>query len=437
MTLREDDAKPLDVPEGLYGYELVRWAVERPVGAHRLAWALLSVAELVLREADRAYGVEDDRPELAVASVRRWCLRQQRRDPTMDDLSGIGGAIITAHAEIGPAYSAMSYLLAFGPNYEGRADQDLYDAWLAMQHAGITLSDLRRETGRDGMARAVETFRRGLASPVVETRGNPPEGAEAGPEEYVTIVETQSPDQGQPWRLAEGFYADDVAIADITEGLAGRLAPATAVRVRLRVGASPTKWLGVVNRRGEVVEAPSPNRDAFLGWVGTWEEGWDDDDAEWFFKNIECVEYGLLAMAALECVEIARPVVAAGADMRAFDEAAANLRARAKERRPRAAEPASDGLYNVRLELSRLTARGPASASRTALEAMREACFPRRPDQCSPMIWRVPGLVVDAMSFGRGRSPRPSKGRKASLNAQMASIVRAWISIGVAMEASL
>ena len=54
--------------------DLVAAAFEQRVGDRRLGWALLRVAELVLRSLEEQRLLADDRPELALSAWRDWCL---------------------------------------------------------------------------------------------------------------------------------------------------------------------------------------------------------------------------------------------------------------------------------------------------------------------------------------------------------------------------
>jgi hypothetical protein len=338
---RDRDTVPLDVPDDLRGYRLLTWAIEQRVGCYRLGWAFAGVAELLLEELARARLEDDDRPALALASVRRWCLRQQSTDETLEDVRGVGLAIITAAPDAGVIYSAVSYLLAFGLNYDNRPDSDLYEGWLAMQHAGIALASLHRESQAEGMERVVEAFRWSLAEPVVERRPNPPAGPE---EDHLTVVETQSPDQEQPWRFAEGFCVDDVPISDITESLDSRLAPGTAVRVRLRIGPGPTVWVGVATRAGRVVKAPPMGR-----WTEerAWDTAWDGDDPVWMLAVPGPRVSKLVARAALDCARLGRDVLKQAGARKGFDEIAWAIE---RWSDTSAASPSDSGnLYNAAL----------------------------------------------------------------------------------------
>lgn len=420
---RDRDTLPLDVPDDLRGYRLLTWAIEQRVGRYRLGWAFAGVAELLLEELSRARLEDDDRPELALASVRHWCLRQRSTDEALEDVRGVGGAIITAPADAGVVYSAVSYLLAYGLNYDNRPDSDLYEGWLAMQHAGIALASLHRESQAEGMERVVEAFRRALAEPVVERRPNPPAGPE---EDHLTVVETQSPDQEQPWRFAEGFCVDDVPISDITESLDSRLAPGTAVRVRLRVGPGPTVWMGVANRAGRVVKAPSLGRWTEERW---WDTAWEGDNPVWMLAVPGPRVSKLVARAALDCVRLARGTMKTDWLLAEFDDIARSIE--------QWSEDAGGSLYQASERTYYVgNVSGDKRGAALAVEALREICTLRKPPS-EQYVWRVPGLVIDALSFGRGTSPRRNRARTASLNAQMAAIVRSWVSLGAAMESCL
>lgn len=76
---RDDGSQGLPPPlvladEEMTFREMVRRAFAEPVADRRLGWALLRVAELALDGLERQRIMEDDRPELALAGWRRWCL---------------------------------------------------------------------------------------------------------------------------------------------------------------------------------------------------------------------------------------------------------------------------------------------------------------------------------------------------------------------------
>lgn len=124
----------------------------------REAFALCAVAELALVALESAGLLDDDRPELCLAVVRRWCLGEAT-DDEIDDAARIATEAWEAAAErpSAPAYSCVDWLcLLAQDDLAGGVDAELRGYVMAHAVACLALHGEPRDAARARCERVFE-----------------------------------------------------------------------------------------------------------------------------------------------------------------------------------------------------------------------------------------------------------------------------------------
>lgn len=131
---------------------------------HREVYALCEVAQMALTAVESAGLLTDDRPELSLAVVRRWCVGEADDDEVDDAARAATEAWEAAdRAQSGPAYSCVDWLcLTAQDDLAGGVDPETFGYVLANAVECLVLAGENPEAARARAQRVYDAALRSL-----------------------------------------------------------------------------------------------------------------------------------------------------------------------------------------------------------------------------------------------------------------------------------